>query len=377
MTRGFQIPYFKFSLCKKIKSRRLRTSISASFVEPAIAVNFEGGRAVGVAFTRFGQPQNVSAGKEVILSAGTVGSAQLLLLSGVGPREDLERLQIPVVADLPVGRNLQDHVAVIMGLPVSTDVAAAIPPFGLEDIAQYSNNRTGIISIPSSSEFVQFLHSDYVSDDESPDVEVAVISASSASQALKSLFERIGLLPEAFDSFIGPTNGQPGFRLAPVINRPKSRGSISLRSTDPNDHPAIDPRILEHPDDIKAVAQGTKKFIDKMLSTDAMKSIGARMWNVTFPPCAGAGPLWSQGYIECVFRHFGQTVWHLCCTVAMGTHPEAVLDERLRVRGNVTGLRVADASVMPDIVSGHTNAPSMMIGSKAAAMIIEDNALSR
>ncbi|XP_075546887.1 L-sorbose 1-dehydrogenase-like [Dermacentor variabilis] len=354
-----------------------RKNLHVALFSHATKVNFEGSHAVGVAFTRFGQQQNVSARKEVILSAGTVGSAQLLLLSGVGPREDLERLQIPVIADLPVGRNLQDHVAVIMGLPVSTDVAAAIPPFGLEDIAQYSDNRTGIISIPSSAEFLQFLHSDFASDDDSPDVEMAVLSASSASQALKSLFERIGLLPEAFDSFIGPTNGQPGFRLAPVINRPKSRGSISLKSTDPYDHPAIDPRILEHPDDIKAVAQGTKMFIDRILNTDAMKSIGARMWNVTFPPCAEAGALWSQAYIECVFRHFGQTVWHLCCSVAMGTHTDAVLDDRLRVRGNVTGLRVADAAIMPDIVSGHTNAPSMMIGSKAAAMIIEDNALSR
>ncbi|KAL1415169.1 hypothetical protein MTO96_029686 [Rhipicephalus appendiculatus] len=105
-----------------------------------------------------------------------------------------------------------------------------------------------------------------------------------------------------------------------------------------------------------------------------MKSIGAKPWNATFPPCAEAGRPWSEEYIECLFRHLGQPVWHVCCTVAMGTHPEAVVDERLRVRGEVTGLRVADASVMPDIVSGHTNSPSMMIGSKAAAIIIEDHA---
>ncbi|KAL1425154.1 hypothetical protein MTO96_019497 [Rhipicephalus appendiculatus] len=114
-------------------------------------------------------------------------------------------------------------------------------------------------------------------------------------------------------------------------------------------------------------------FIDTMLGTEAMKSIGAKLLNTTFAPCADAGDRWSQEYIECLFRHTALPIWHLCCTVAMGSHPEAVLDERLRVRGNVTGLRVADASVMPDIISGHTNAPSMMIGSKAAAMIIEDN----
>ncbi|XP_049273566.1 uncharacterized GMC-type oxidoreductase Mb1310-like [Rhipicephalus sanguineus] len=109
-----------------------------------------------------------------------------------------------------------------------------------------------------------------------------------------------------------------------------------------------------------------------MLNTEAMKSIGVKPWHVTFPPCAKAGSQWSEEYIACLFENFAQTVWHICCTVAMGAHPEAVVDERLRVRGEVTGLGVADASVMPEIVAAHTNGPSMTIGSKAAAVIIED-----
>ncbi|XP_050022985.1 L-sorbose 1-dehydrogenase-like [Dermacentor andersoni] len=366
-----------------------RFSASKAFIQPIVGtrknlhvalfsqvtkVNFDGKRAVGVTFTRYGQQQSVSAGREVILSAGTVGSTQLLLLSGVGPKQELERLQIPVVADLPVGRNLQDHVGLMVGLPVSTHVDVGIPPFSLDDIAQYASNRTGTIAIPAGSEFLQFLHTDYAMDPEIPDVEVAVLSTTPASELVKAWMVGTGLQPEAFDNFIGPTNGQPGFRAVTILNRPKSRGSISLRSTDPNDHPNIDEGFLEHPDDVKAAAQGTKMFIDRMLNTDAMKRIGAKLWNVTFPPCAQAGSLWSLEYIECVYRHFGTTVWHLCCTASMGTHPEAVVDERLRVRGGVIGLRVADASVMPDVVSGHTNAPSMMIGSKAAAMIREDHA---
>uniref|UniRef100_A0A131YSQ1 Choline dehydrogenase n=1 Tax=Rhipicephalus appendiculatus TaxID=34631 RepID=A0A131YSQ1_RHIAP len=366
-----------------------RFSASKAFIQPVVAkrenlhvamysqvtkVNFNGKRTVGVQFTRFGVQQNVSAGREVILSAGTVGSAQLLLLSGVGPREDLEKLQIPVVADLPVGRNLQDHVALMLGFPISTDVTAGIPPLSLDDVALYASKKTGMISIPAAGEFLQFLHSDYAMDPDVPDIEVAVMSATPASELLKAWMVATGLQPEAFDSFIGPTIGQPGFRVVPVLNRPKSHGSIRLRSTDPNDPPYIDEAIFDHPDDVKAVAQGTKKFIDSMLSTEAMKSIGVKPWNVTFPPCAKAGSQWSEEYIACVFQHMAQIVWHMCCTVAMGTHTGAVVDERLRVRGEVTGLRVADASVMPDIVAGHTNAPSMMIGSKAAAMIMEDYA---
>ncbi|KAH7963420.1 hypothetical protein HPB52_021101 [Rhipicephalus sanguineus] len=304
---------------------------------------------MGVSFTRYGESQNVSAEREVILSAGTVGSAQLLLLSGVGPREQLERLQIPVVADLPVGHNLQDHVVLQMAPPVSMDENAGIPPYGLKDIQRYDWNKTGTISIPSGTEFIQFLHTaDNATDADIPDVEIAPISTSPASQLFKALMVELGLMPET---------GRLGFRAVAILNRPMSRGSITLRSADPDDHPDIDPRILEHPDDVRRAAEGTRKFIDQVLGTEAMQSIGAKPWNVTFAPCAEAGSLWSQGYIECLFRHAAHTMWHLCCTVAMGTHSEAVLDERLRVRGNVTNLRVADVSVMPDIVSGHTHAP--------------------
>ncbi|KAH6947777.1 hypothetical protein HPB50_021265 [Hyalomma asiaticum] len=313
-----------------------RVSASKAFIQPVVGtrknlhvalysqvtkVNFNGKRAVGVAFTRYGKQQNVSARREVILSAGTVGSTQLLLLSGVGPKEDLERLQIPVVADLPVGRNLQDHVGLLVGLPIKTEVSAGIAPFNLDDIAQYSTNRT------VSSDFLQFLHTDHASDAEIPDVEVIATSTTPASELLKLSMVATGLQPEAFDGYIGLTNGQPGFRVSTILNRPKSRGSITLRSADHNEHP--DEGFFSHPDDVKAAAQGAKKFINLMLNTEAIDRIGAEPWNVTFPPCAEAGPLWSQEYIECLFRHLGQPVWHLCCTAAMGTHPEAVVDERL------------------------------------------------
>lgn len=367
-----------------------RFSSSKAFIQPIIEnrknlhvalfsrvtkVNFDGSQAVGVSFTRYGQSQNVSAAREVILSAGTVGSAQLLLLSGVGPREQLERLKIPVVADLPVGQNLQDHLTLQMAPPVSMDENAGIAGFGLSDIQQYDWNKTGTISIPASTEFVQFLHSaDHVTDaDDIPDIELAPISTTPASQLFKAMMVELGLLPEAFDAIIGPVDGTPGFRSVVILNRPKSKGSITLRSVDPYDPPNIDPRILEHPDDVRRAAEGTRKFIDQVLGTKAMQSVGAKPWNVTFAPCAKEGTLWSQDYTECLFRHTAHTMWHLCCTVPMGSHSEAVLDERLRVRGNVANLRVADASVMPDIVSGHTHGPVMMIGSKAAAMIMEDN----
>ncbi|KAH7961740.1 hypothetical protein HPB52_011856 [Rhipicephalus sanguineus] len=355
---------------------RERKNLHVALLSHVTKVNFDGKRAVGVTFTRLGRPGKVNARREVILSAGTVGSTQLLLLSGVGPREDLERLQIPVVADLPVGRNLQDHPALIVGVPVSTDVEAFAVELGmLSEVRLISQNNTNSRNKGTSCAAYQYGMTT---------ASACVVHKLQNENAIK-IFLRVKFLlsvaifnalrlSQAFDGLIGPLDGRPGFRAIAILNRPRSRGSISLRSKNPYEHPNIDPNMFEHPYDAKALAQGTKMFIDRILSTDAMKSIGAKPCQQIFPPCADEGPLWSQEYNECLSRHTAIAAWHLCCTVAMGSHPEAVLDERLRVRGGVTGLRVADASVMPDVITGHTNAPSMMIGSKAASMIIEDNA---
>nr|XP_054932595.1 glucose dehydrogenase [FAD, quinone]-like [Dermacentor andersoni] len=359
----------------KVVLAEVKEIIRAGFVDFQTTINFEGNHAVGATFTRYGKPQNVSARREVILSAGTIGSAQLLLLSGVGPREDLERLQIPVVADLPVGRSIQDHSFLYIAVPVITDWQAGISPFSLEDIAQFESNRSGIVTIPSAIEAVQFFGTQYAVGPDSTDIELGILSSQPASQLARAEVLKIGMLPEmqAYDSYLGPKDNVPGFRAAVIHNRPKSRGRITLHSSDPTDYPEIDLHMLEHPDDAKAAAEGTKNFIDRILTTKAMKSIGAKPWDVTFPPCADAGPRWSLEYIECLFHHLANPGMHICCSVPMGSHDSAVVDERLRVRGNVTGLRVADVSVMPEILTGNTNAAAMMIGSKAAAMIAEDN----
>ncbi|XP_077552790.1 glucose dehydrogenase [FAD, quinone]-like [Haemaphysalis longicornis] len=367
----------------------VRVSASKAFIQPVVKgrenlhvavysqatkVNFEGSRAVGVAFTRLGEPQTVKARREVILSAGAVGSAQLLLLSGVGPKEDLERLQIPLVADLPVGRSLQDHPASFNAVHVITDHNVVPPPFGLKDVEQFAYNRTGTVSVPAGVEVLQFLSSDYaLGTSGSPDILVGLMSSTPANDLARVEMVSIGFLPEAYDGYLGPITDEPGFRVGLILVRPKSRGRITLRSTDPNEYPLIDPGLFTHPDDIKAMALGAKKLIDSTLSTKIMRSVGAQPSTVAFPSCADSGAVWSLEYLECLYRHVAHMSWHTCCTAPMGSHPEAVVDERLRVLGGVTGLRVADASVMPEITSGTTHAPCMMIGSKAAEMILEDN----
>ncbi|XP_077552652.1 4-pyridoxate dehydrogenase-like [Haemaphysalis longicornis] len=365
-----------------------RVSASTAFIQPIIGrrknlhvallsqvtkVNFEGRRAVGVTFTRLGHVVNVSARREVILSAGAYGSAQMLMLSGVGPNEHLERLQIPVIADLPVGQNLQDHAVLFPGFPIGTSTAVQLKPFSLDDVVQYAKNRSGQLSVPAGNEALLFLSTDYAPRPDLPDIEVILMSILPASQVARSMWQGMGFRAETYDSYLGAHNDMPGFQAVVVHNRPKSRGTIKLRSANPTDYPDIDPQYLQHPEDVKAAAQGLKIFLEKILGTSTMQSIDATPWNVTFPDCANSGPLWSLEYFECLFRHTAQTTHHACCTAPMGSHSGAVVDERLRVRGGVTGLRVADASIMPDIITGHTNAPCMMIGSKAAALILEDN----
>ncbi|KAL3224002.1 hypothetical protein MRX96_027069 [Rhipicephalus microplus] len=326
---------------------RARKNLDVALISQVTKVNFQGSRALGVTVTRFGQSQNVSAGREVILSAGTIGSAQILLLFGVGPKEDLEKLKIPVVSDLPVGRSIQDHILLFTAVPVITNQPVGIPLFSLGDIAQYERNRTGTISIPAAVEVLHFLNTQNTTSPEPPNIILCLLSSQPASQLARAELLNIGMLPEAYDSYLAPRDNVPGFRLAVINVRPESRGRITLRSSDPNEYPDIDLRLMEHPQDVRVAAQGTKIFIDKILSTHAMREIGAKPWDVTFPPCADAG---DRG----------------------GAWNTSIVDERLKVRG-IAGLRVADASVMPDIVSGTTQAAAMMIGSKAAAMIIEDN----
>lgn len=158
----------------------------------------------------------------------------------------------------------------------------------------------------------------------------------------------------------------------PTLLRPKSRGSIRLRSGDPFESPIIDPNYLEHPDDVKTFVAGMKVGL-KLAQAESIKK---RKLSVMIDKhhCGNTEPF-SDGYIECVIRHWATTVYHPVgtCKMGPGSDPAAVVDARLRVRG-VGKLRVIDASIMPTIVSGNTNAAAVLIGEKGVAMVIEDYA---
>lgn len=350
-----------------------RLNIHISLESFATKIHFEGKRAVGVHFEKNGVKRFVRAKKEVILSAGAIGSAQLLLLSGVGPSEELEKHKVPLVADLPVGKNLQDHI-LVGGLAAMTNENYGLDSRGFSALASYVFDSAGPLAVPAGEEVVWFSISSFVNASlDFPDIEHVLFPGSPSSEETESFLVDTGLRQEVYDKYFLPHRDLPGFMIGPMLNRLKSRGTITLQTTDPYDHPIIDPKYFSHPDDLLVATEAAKKTLE-LMDTKAMKALGAKLWDIGYPGCDGY-VMWSDDYLKCLAQHQTHTCYHYCGTCAMGNDTRSVVDPRLRVRGGVKNLRVMDASIMPDIVSGNLNAATIMIGAKGAAMVLEDHNL--
>jgi choline dehydrogenase len=283
-----------------------------------------------------------TANKEIIISMGTLRSAQLLLLSGIGNSSELNTLGIPVVHDLPgVGKNLQDHVITTATWSV-TNNPFPIPSGSFVDETAwslYNNNRTGILaSIAGRTNF--FLRTKFQAvNDPRPDLQI------------------IATTP----------NGNTLFALAYLL-QPKSIGHITLTSRDPKDRPIPQMNYFSDPNshDVNAIMEGVR-LVDKIYSTFPMHNTGFSSFSNLSDDDQFKRYLYGSNYSP-ANTNTGQ---HLTGTCKMGTDSMAVVDSRLRVHG-VTGLRVADASIMPSVTSGNTQAPVYMIGEKPAQMILDD-----
>ena len=282
---------------------------------------FEKYRATGVAFAREGRLEEAFAHREVIVCAGAVNSPRLLLLSGVGPSETLNRLDIPVIADLPgVGGNLHDHLAVRIRYETET----AIP------ISETSN----------VAEAGLFAYSVLGRGDRAPELQFIFTPALSADRAAEGI--------------------AGGMQFTCTVTRPFSRGHITLRSSNPADPPLIDPEYLAEPTDTTMMLEG----MEIMRAIAAAKTFAAELGRETMPGLNVRSKIDLERYL----RQTAGTLWHPVGTCKMGHDRLAVVDAQLRVHGT-QGLRVVDASVMPRITSGNTNAPTIMIGEKAADLI--------
>jgi choline dehydrogenase len=308
----------------------------------ATRLHFSGIRAKGVEYLRFGVVEKAEAACEVILAAGALRSPQLLLLSGIGPKTELERMGIGVCRDLAgVGKNLQDHLHTRVRCEITQPLTFAPLPEELKTAAlrEYEANRSGALA----SNFL----------------EAGAFVKSHPEETIPGLqlFFLMTLPPDYPEA--GATH-RHGITFTAYINRPLSRGEVTLASADPLDRPIINPNYLSDPDDVRCAVAGVRWNL-KILYSKAFDDIRGE-------EVAPGAHRRSDEEIESFVRRTASTTWHPAGTSKMGHDDMAVVDFRLRVHG-VEGLRVVDASIMPTIVSGNTNAPTIMIAEKAADLI--------
>jgi choline dehydrogenase len=312
----------------------------------ATRVLFSGRRAVGVEYRQGQTTHTAYADGEVILSGGAFNSPQLLQLSGVGPEKILRDLGIPVIADLPgVGADLQDHLQIRMQYRCTE-------PITMNDVINHWRHRYGAgLRYLMSRKGLLTIGAGYAGaflrtrpELASPDVQIhfLIFSADSAGAALHPF---------------------PGFMTSVCQLRPESRGFVRIKSSDPSVPPAIQPRYLSARADCDCVVDGLK-LMRRVMDQPAMRKYIAEE-REPGEACT------SDADLLAFARNTGTTVYHPTSTCRMGPDPTAVVDERLRVRG-FERLRVIDASIMPTVVSGNTNAAAVMIGEKGADMVLED-----
>jgi len=309
---------------------------------------FEGRRCVGVAIRQRGQERVVRAAREVIVCGGAVNSPQLLQISGIGAAEHLRSIGVEVVHELPgVGANLSDHYVARVSHRVRDAISINQLAHGLRlagEAARFATSGRGALTFGVTSAQV-FCRS----------------REGLASPDLQLLFT-----PASYDNAkFGELERAAGMTVAICPVRPDSRGTIMARSADPLEKPVITPNYLSAPGDERVMLAGIR-ITRNIFAAPAMARHSVEE---TLP---GPDVVSDEALAEHA-RRFGTTIFHPVGTCKMGEDPRAVVDARLRVRG-IGGLRVIDASVMPTLTTGNTNAPTIMIGEKGAAMIREDAA---
>jgi len=332
-----------------------RHSAADAYLRPALArrnltvrtgahathVLLEGNGAVGAAYLRHGASEQARASREVILAGGTIHSPQLLLLSGIGPAEELQRIGIAPVHNLPgVGKNLHDHPMVSVGYrckqPLSLASAETLPNF-----LRYHFFKRGpfVSNVAEAGIFIHTRDGEPI-----PDMQLLFGPAYYRNHGLERRKDH-------------------AFGFGPTLIVPESRGSIALRSANPLEPPAIRANYLSTGRDMRVMIEGVR-LARRLAHTKALEPYGDEELN----PGARAT---TDDDIAAFLRAELQTLYHPVGTCKMGSDGMAVVDARLRVRG-LDRLRIVDASVMPRVVAGNTNAPTIMIAEKAADMIRED-----
>lgn len=305
-------------------------------------------RATGVYVEIDGVTRHASARREVILSGGSINTPQLLMLSGVGPAAHLTEHGIDVVVDAPeIGENLQDHL--VAGLAPEARGGTLYGAERVGELAKYLTRRRGMLT-SNVAEAYGFVRTD-VADE---------VGMAAGLPDIEIIFAPVPYVGEG----LVPTPGE-GITVGAILLRPRSRGTIRLASADPAAKAVIDPGYLTDPDGVdEATMLAGLAECERLIATDALRAVTTGGW---IQP-EGGERLSPAERAELSLRRYSHTLYHPVGTVRMGTDAAAPVDPELKVRG-VSGLRVADASVMPTVIRGHTNAPAIVVGEVAADLI--------
>ncbi|ODM91657.1 Glucose dehydrogenase [FAD, quinone], partial [Orchesella cincta] len=331
-----------------------------------------------VTYKRHGVERFVKAKREIIISAGAIDSPKLLMLSGIGPKDHLESLGIKCLINLPVGRNLMDHIMAMFG-PFTVETPGKTNVLGrditLNTVSDYFSKRKGFMASAIGANAVAYVHSSLSKEggnilNKPPDIQLLFIPASlSVPDAFEDFFKfKKGVIQKYVNGF----EDKDSFMVNVMLGKYSSRGEIKLASADPTKKPVMDPKYFSHPDDIRRMVDGMNFTVEMAENTKAFRKIGTRLINRHLPGCEKF-ELKGEKYYECYARHMTSTVYHQCGTCRMGNgikDPKAVVDSKFRVL-HAKGLRVVDASIIPEIPNGNINSAVFMIADKASEFILD------
>ncbi|XP_044738910.1 glucose dehydrogenase [FAD, quinone]-like [Chrysoperla carnea] len=315
-------------------------------------------KAFGVRYMHKNVMRTAYARKEVILCAGPINSPKLLMLSGIGPREELLMHRIPVIKSLPVGNNLFDHVGT-----GSIQFLTNKPAYPPQDILLYPKKKSGPLSTASFVEAWGYSHplNDTISIEQ-------IFFLSPMNEMNYKIFN---LKKSVFEMVFKPHQFLPGFQVYPILEQPKSRGTVRLRDANPLSKPRINLNYFSDPEDLERLLSGVREAI-RIVEKPALKSYAPKLLRTKIPQCA-MHIFDTDEYWRCAIRAIPLSLWHFSGTCKMGRREDlsTVLNTRLQVHG-IEGLRVVDGSAFPSPVAAHFNALSMMVGEKGADIIKQD-----